>query len=430
MKRKLSGGQLLDLIDGSLTPCEVLIDTVQGTVLALGTDLPEADETIFLHGEWLLPGLIDLHVHLREPGQTHKETIASGTLAAAAGGFTQVACMPNTIPPLDTPQRVRDVVQRGKAAGAAQVRPIACITRDQQGQELTDFAGLKEAGAVAISDDGKGVQDGGLMREALVIAASLNLPVAIHAEDASIARGGLMNPGAAAKFQVPPLSASAEAAMVARDLLLAEETGAHLHVCHVSAEPTVALIRFAKARGVQVTAEVTPHHLLLSEEAVRLDDGVFKVNPPLRSERDRMACWEGLLDGTLDVVATDHAPHTRDEKAQGIWKSPFGMVGSEFVLPLLYTHLVVLHQWPLQRLMHAMSLRPAQVFGLHGGVLRVGGPADLTVFDGSFKTYIDPQKMHSKGQNTPFAGWPVNGRVRLTLVAGQVIYRETEGTTS
>lgn len=428
MKRKLLGGRLLDLSDESLTTVEIMVDTDQGIVTAIGESLGDADEVIELHGEVLLPGFIDVHVHLREPGFEYKETIATGARAAARGGFTQIACMPNTNPALDEPEHVRFVLQQAAKAGASGVRPMACITKRQAGVELTDFAALKSAGAVALSDDGKGVQDGGLMRMAMATAARVGLPIAIHAEDESLARKGVLNAGAARRLGLEEQPGESESAMIARDLLLAEQTGAQLHICHVSVEPAVALVRFAKQRGVRVTAEVTPHHLLLSEDCIDRDDAVFKVNPPLRSEVDRLACLDAFLDGTLDVVATDHAPHSALEKVGGIVDAPFGMVGIETVFPLLYTYLVCSGRLSLRDLVRKMSSKPAQSFSLGGGVVRVGGPADITAVALDRERVIDPDTFYSKGRNTPFTGWRASGFPTLTLHRGNVIYRDEEAT--
>ncbi|MCL6453047.1 MAG: dihydroorotase [Alicyclobacillus sp.] len=426
MRRKLVGGRLLDLVDGSLTAVDVLVDADAGTVLAIGRELPEADEQHDVRGAVLLPGFIDVHVHLREPGFEHKETIATGTAAAAAGGFSQIACMPNTNPPLDEAEHVEWVRRQAAASGRTRVWPMGCITRGQQGRSLTDFAALREAGAIALSDDGKGVQDGGLMREAMLRAAALDLPIAIHAEDETLARTGVLNPPAARRLGVEPQPGESESAMIARDILLAEQTGARLHICHVSVEPAVALIRWAKARGVRVTAEVTPHHLLLSEDAIDGDDAVYKVNPPLRSEADRQACLEGFLDGTLDMAATDHAPHSSEEKAAGLAAAPFGMVGIETIFPLLYTHLVVPGLLTFPQLVQRMSTRPAAAFGLSGGVIRVGGPADITAVQLERERPIDPARFYSKGRNTPFAGWPVTGWPVLTMVGGRIVLCDRE----
>ena len=422
MRRRIEGGRLLDLTDGSLTKTSIVVDDVTGLVIGIGNNPGDADEVIRLDGEVLLPGFVDMHVHLREPGFEDKETIASGARAAAAGGFTQIACMPNTKPPLDSPELVQFVRRQATAAGASQVLPIACITEGQQGVRLTDFEALKRAGAVALSDDGKGVQDGGLMRQAMIQAKVAGLAIAIHAEDESIARDGVLHKSAAHRLQQKELPASAESAMIARDLLLAEETGAHLHVCHVSVESAVSLIRWGKSRGIRVTAEVTPHHLLLTDNVVTHDDAVFKVNPPLRSEHDRLACLEGFLDGTLDMVATDHAPHTKREKEQGIARAPFGMVGIEIVFPLLYTYLVVPGYLSLRELVVRMATRPALSFGLSGGVIRVGGVADIVAVDLAKERVIDVQQFFSKGTNTPFAGWSAAGFPVLTVQNGHVIF--------
>jgi dihydroorotase len=422
MRIRITGGRILDLTDGSLTAVDVLVDSGSGIVQAIGSDIPEGDQTIHLHGEVLLPGFVDVHVHLREPGFEDKETIATGAKAAAAGGFTQIACMPNTNPPLDNEEAVRFVRHQADAAGATQVLPIACITTGQTGEVLTDFVALKAAGAVALSDDGKGVQHGGLMRQAFLAAAELGLPIAIHAEDETISGEGVLHEGAARRLGLPDIPAEAESAMIARDILLAEATGAHLHVCHVSVESAVSLIRWAKQRGVHVTAEVTPHHLLLTDDIIEKDDAVYKVNPPLRSERDRLACLEGFLDGTLDMVATDHAPHTHAEKQRSISEAPFGMVGIEVVFPLLYTYLVKTGKMSLVDLVTRMATNPAQAFSLQGGVIRVGGSADIVAVDLERVRVIDPETFYSKGHNTPFANWQAYGFPSLTLSKGKPIY--------
>ena len=422
MKLRIDGGRILDLVDGSLTSASLLVDDQSGLIEAIGDVSLPADRVLTLHNEVLLPGFIDVHVHLRDPGFEDKETIATGARAAAAGGFTQIACMPNTNPPLDEPGVLKYVRDQAEAAGASQVLPIAAITKSQKGGELTDFAALKEAGAVALSDDGKGVQNGALMLAALEAAAKAGLPVAIHAEDESLSGKGVLNKAAAKRLGLPEIPGAAESAMIARDILLAAETGAHLHVCHVSVESAVALVRWAKQRGVRITAEVTPHHLLLTDDIITRDDAVYKVNPPLRGERDRLACLEGFLDGTLDVVATDHAPHTQGEKEQGIAAAPFGMVGIETVFPLLYTYLVLPGLMSLRDLTLRMSTQPAQAFSLRGGVIRVGGVADITAVDLEQERVIDPAGFYSKGHNTPFAGWPATGFASATISRGKLIH--------
>ncbi|WP_304459704.1 dihydroorotase, partial [Alicyclobacillus sendaiensis] len=386
----------------------------------------QADVVRSIRGLSVLPGFIDVHVHLRDPGLTHKETLASGLQAAAAGGFTQVACMPNTKPPIASAEIVEDIRRRGAAIGKAEVHPIACLTADQAGERLADYASLAQAGALGFSDDGRGVQDGGLMRQALVELRSLGKPAMIHAEDESISRGGALHERAAARLGTSAQPGSAEAAMIARDVLLAEETGAHLHVCHVSREASVAIVRFAKARGVRVTAEVTPHHLLLSERDIDGPDAVWKVNPPIAAEEDRRACLAAFADGTLDVIATDHAPHHPDEKAKGMDEAPFGMVGLEVAFAVLYTGLVREGLVPMRRLVAAMSARPAQLFGLQGGQIRPGARADLVLVDLGRRFRVDPSEFYTKGRNTPFAGREVFGRVVETIRAGRAIFCEGE----
>lgn len=426
MRRRIDGGRLFDTVTSTFYEASVLCDDETGQIVAIGDHSLQADEVISLSGEAILPGFIDMHVHLRDPGFTHKETLATGLQAAAAGGFTQVACMPNTNPPTDSADVVSDIINRGRDIRKTQVHPIACITVGQAGHALTDFAALKGAGAVGLSDDGKGVQHGGRMTEAMRMAAKLNLPVIIHSEDETLSGAGVIHPDAAKRIGVVGLPIEAEAAMIARDVLLAESTGVHLHVCHVSTEPSVAIIRWAKARGIRVSAEVTPHHLLLDESLIQTNDATFKVNPPLQSGRDRAACLEGLLDGTLDIIATDHAPHTAQEKSQGIASAPFGMVGSETAFGLLYTYLVLPGIVPLARLVEAMTSKPAGLFGLAGGVIRQGAVADFAIVNLDRERIIDPASFYSMGRNTPFAHWHAVGFLTQTFLRGRSIFQMGE----
>ncbi|EPZ51535.1 dihydroorotase [Alicyclobacillus acidoterrestris] len=426
MKVRIEGGQLLDSRCGELFRADIAYDDERGHIVAVGDCLGEADKVVKLNGELVLPGFVDMHVHLRDPGFTDKETLATGLQAAAAGGFAHVACMPNTNPPVDSAALVEDIIARGRAIGKADVHPIACITVGQAGDELTDFEALKQAGTIALSDDGKGVQHGARMLEAMARAKAAGLPVVIHSEDETLSLDGVIHPDAAKRIGVKGLLPESEAAMIARDILLAERTGAHLHVCHVSTEQSVALIRWAKARGVNITAEVTPHHLLLTESIITHDDAVFKVNPPLQGERDRHACLEGFLDGTLDIIATDHAPHTAEEKARGIAHAPFGMVGIETVFPLLYTYLVAPGVVPLSRLVDAMTRRPSELFGLPGGSIRPGSPADLTIVRTDEERRIDPEQFYSKGRNTPFTNWHAAGWTVRTILRGKDIFVQGE----
>ncbi|EJY55824.1 dihydroorotase, multifunctional complex type [Alicyclobacillus hesperidum URH17-3-68] len=422
---RIDGGRLWDAESGQLRETSVAFDDVTGEIVALGQGL-RAEKVIELRGEAVFPGFIDMHVHLRDPGLTAKESLETGVQAAAAGGFTQVACMPNTKPPIDSPKLVADLVERAKVIGKTEVHPIACITQGQAGDELADYEALRAAGAVGFSDDGRGVQHGGRMREAFLRLKELGAPAIIHAEDETISGKGVVHPNAARRLGLLGIPIEAEAAMIARDVLLAEQTGAHLHVCHVSTEPSVAVIRWAKARGIRVTAEVTPHHLLLSETAIKRDDANWKVNPPLQSERDREACLEGFLDGTLDIIATDHAPHTPAEKAQSMATAPFGMVGLETAFALLYTYLVLPGTVPLTRIIEGMTSRPARLFGLAGGSIRPGARADFAIVDLQAERTIDGDSFYTKGRNTPFLDWRIAGVIKSTIRAGQVIYEAGE----
>lgn len=427
MKLWLQGGYVLDAQTGQPMPRDLLL--ADGKIVKIAPPLQEVEATrIPLERKLIVPGFIDMHVHLRQPGFEYKETIATGTRAAAKGGYSAVACMPNTRPVLDTPEWIRFVQETAAKEGHCRVYPLAAITRGERGEELTDMRALKEAGALGFSDDGRGVQSAGLMRQAMVEAARLQVPLLIHAEDESLAQHGCMHAGEVSRrLGLPGIPSSAEAVQVARDILLAAETGAHLHVCHISAAESVDLVRFAKEKGWSVTAEVAPHHLLLTDEQIDGTDANWKVNPPLRSEKDRLACVAGLIDGTIDMVATDHAPHAVEEKTRPFAVAPFGFVGLETAFPLLYTHLVESGKMRLSALIRAFSTHPAKVFGLPGGELREGAVADITVLDLQEEKTIDPQTFSSKGRNTPFRGWRVKGWPVLTITAGLITYRAGEG---
>lgn len=339
-------------------------------------------EVIDADGKLLSPGLIDMHVHLREPGFEHKETILSGSMSAAKGGFTTIACMPNTRPVLDTPEMLKQVYNKAKEAGKARVLSYASITKNELGRELTDFAALKEAGAIGYTDDGVGVQNAQMMKDAMRLAASLDQPIIAHCEDDTLVVGAAVTEGEfARKHGLKGIPNESEAIHVGRDALLAEATGVHYHVCHVSTEQSVRLIRQAKAVGVNITAEVCPHHLVLSDEDIPGLDANWKMNPPLRSPRDVQAVIEGLEDGTIDIIVTDHAPHSVEEKEKGMQLAPFGIVGFETAFPLLYTKFVKTGKWNLSFLLDRMTRKPADVFDLPYGKLEVGAVADLTLID-------------------------------------------------
>lgn len=382
-------------------------------------------EVIDAAGKLVSAGLIDMHVHLREPGFEHKETIATGTRSAAKGGFTTIACMPNTRPVIDTVDTVKYVLDKATSEGIVRVLPYGCITKNELGRELTDFAALKEAGVIGYTDDGVGVQSAQMMKDAMALAASLGQPIVAHCEDNTLVEGAPVTDGAfARKHGLKGIPNESEAIHVGRDILLAEATGVHYHVCHVSTEQSVRLIRQAKRLGLNVTAEVCPHHLILSDEDIPGMDANWKMNPPLRTPRDVQAVIEGIEDGTLDIVVTDHAPHSAEEKAKGMQLAPFGIVGFETAFPLLYTKFVLTGRWTLRFLVEKMTAAPAEVFGLPYGKLEEGAPADITIIDLETERTVEPETFLSKSKNTPFGGWKLRGWPVLTMVGGKVVWSE------
>ncbi|WP_203649901.1 dihydroorotase [Secundilactobacillus yichangensis] len=422
MKRLIKNGQCL--IDGHLQVRDILIK--DGKIAQINqhisADMP-VNQIIDAQGLFVSPGLVDLHVHLREPGQTDKETVKTGSLAAAHGGYTTIAAMPNVIPAPDTPERLRDMLALNQRDGAVHVVQYATITTDRGGDELVDMAGLKAAGAFAFSNDGNGVQTAGTMYQAMLQAAQLKMAVVAHAEDDSLTYGGVMHEGSVSKrLGLPGIPSVSETAQVARDVALAAATGAHYHVCHVSSAATVQVIRSAKAAGVNVTCEVSPHHLLLSDEDITRDNAMFKMNPPLGSEEDQQALIAGLLDGTIDLIATDHAPHTDAEKAQSMLKAPFGITGSETAFAMLYTKFVKTGRFSLAQLINWMAVQPAVLFGLNAGELAEGVPADIAIFDLTTPATIEAANFLSKGHNSPFIGEQVLGKTVRTLVSGKDAY--------
>nr|WP_149027099.1 dihydroorotase [Novibacillus thermophilus] len=401
-----------------------------GIITSVGDRLPtgDEDEIVEANGKTLLPGLIDVHVHLREPGFEEKETIASGSRAAARGGFTTIAAMPNTEPVTDTADLVREQYRKAGKEAVVNVHFYGAITEGLRGEELTDFQALKEAGAFALTDDGVGIQSAGQMLAAMERAKEVGLTVVAHCEDNSLADRGVMHDGEkASRLGLPGIPAEAEAAHIVRDALLAERTGVHYHVCHVSSAASVQAIREAKQRGVHMTAEVTPHHLVLTEDDIPGDNALYKMNPPLRSARDRSALMAGLLDGTIDFIATDHAPHETAAKRRGFRGAPFGVIGLETAFPLLYTRLVLTGFLTLEQLVKRMSTAPAACFGLPGGVICEGAQADLTLVDLEREETVDPAAFYSKSENTPFCGWRLTGWPVWTMVGGQVVYDEAQG---
>jgi dihydroorotase len=394
----------------------------------IGENLEDQGAEIFdAEGLMLAPGFVDLHVHLREPGGEKKETIETGTKAAARGGFTTIAAMPNTRPVPDDTETLQWLNNRIKETGKVRVLPYASITERQAGKNLTDFEALKEAGAFAFTDDGVGVQEAGKMFEAMKAAAAVDKAIVAHCEDNSLIYGGAVHDGRFAKETgIKGIPSICESVQIARDVLLAEAAGCHYHVCHISTKESVRVVRDAKKAGIKVTAEVTPHHLLLTEDDIPGDDANYKMNPPLRSKEDREALLAGLLDGTIDFIATDHAPHTAQEKSEGIALAPFGIVGLETAFQLLYTNLVEKGIISLKQLVYWMTEAPSKTFNLPYGTLEVGSLADITLVDLDGINAIDPDRFLSKGKNTPFARWECKGWPKATFAEGTLVWKDGE----
>jgi dihydroorotase len=429
----LKNGIVVDPSQNLMGVRDVLIerDMGQGTwgkgrILAVAENIVAEDaEVIDCTGKLVVPGLVDMHVHFREPGEEHKETIATGSAAAVAGGFTTVCCMPNTKPPLDSVAAIEFVLRRADEVRLCRVLPIGAVSVGLKHEQLTEMAAMKEAGAVAFSDDGEPVQDAGFLRKVLAYAKVCDAVVILHCEDKSLTAGGVMNEGLTSlRLGLRGMPKTAEVTSVQRAVELAKLTGSKVHIAHVSTKEAVEVIRRAKEQGVQVTAEVTPHHLTLIEEAVGDYDTNAKMNPPLRTDEDVVALREALLDGVIDCIATDHAPHAIEEKETTFDDAPFGIVGLETAVGVLWTELVHKANFPLMRLVEAMSTKPCQILGLDGGTLREGSRADVTVIDPDAEWVVQPEKFRSKGKNTPYAGWKLKGKVVMTICGGQVVFRD------
>jgi dihydroorotase len=420
----IHGGRVVDPSRNFDRNLDVLL--VDGQVAEVGSSLaaPDGAERIDATGLVVCPGLIDVHVHLREPGGEHKETIASGARSAAAGGFTAVVAMPNTSPPIDNPAAVGFVRAAGARSGGARVYPAGTITVGQKGEQLAEFGELREAGAVTVTDDGRPVMNAGVMRLALEYALTFDLPVSVHEEDLHLSSGGSMNEGIiATRLGLTGIPNAAEDVMIARDLFLTELTGGRLHIQHVSTREGVRLIREARARGVRVSAEATPHHFTLTDEAIASYRTNAKMNPPLRSAADRDAVLRGVVDGTLDVIATDHAPHHYDEKEQAFEDAPNGIVGLETAVGISMTELVHTGLIDLSTLIERMSCAPARAFSLPGGTLAAGSPADVTLLDPDMQWTVKPAEFLSLSRNTPFADRLLRGRAVRTLVGGTTVWK-------
>lgn len=425
----IRGGRVVDPSQGIDRVDDVLVR--DGLIVSIGhgggQPIGRADETIEAAGLVVCPGLVDMHVHLREPGREEDETIETGTRAALAGGFTSVACIPNTEPPIDTQAAVEFIRQKATRADTCNVFVVACVSRGREGKELAEIGRLVEAGAVAFSDDGSPVYDAELMRRALEYCRMFDKPVLAHEEVLELSRGGIMHEGLVSLvLGLPGMPAAAEDVMIGRDITLAETTGGRVHVMHVSTAGGVALIRDAKRRGVRITAEACPHHFTLTDESLRGFDANCKMSPPLRTAADVEAIITGLADGTIDCIATDHAPHAREKKLLEIDRAPFGILGLETAVGLTVTRLVATGRigWP--RMVEAMSLLPSRILGIARGTLQPGAVADITLIDPARSWRVDRSRLCSKSINTPFDGWTLQGRAVATIVAGRIKYRLRE----
>ncbi|MBQ0139795.1 MAG: dihydroorotase [Kurthia sp.] len=426
MTKLLKNVQMLNE-QGELQLTNILIE--QGTIKEIGASIEETATEEVIDGKGLVvsPGFVDVHTHLREPGFEHKETIATGSASAAKGGFTTICAMPNTKPVPDSVENLQLINGLIKDSAIIRVLPYGSLTVAQSGDARTDLAALKANGAVAFSDDGVGVQLASTMFEQMKDAAAIGMTVVAHCEDNSLIYDGVMHEGTRNKeLGLPGIPSVCESVQIARDVLLAEAAGAHYHVCHVSTKESVRAVRDAKAAGIHVTAEVCPHHLLLEEMDIPSDDANWKMNPPLRAKEDKDSLHAALLDGTIDCIATDHAPHTEDEKCCGMVGAPFGIVGFETAFPLLYTHFVKTGKWTLQQLIEWMATKPAELFKLPYGKIEVGASADLILLDLEKEQVIDAEGFVSKGRNTPFNGWTAQGWPVMTIYNGNIVWEDAQ----
>jgi dihydroorotase len=427
MKLLLKNGRVVDPANGRDGAFDVLIE--DGTIARVEPNLPpDGAEVLEIAPGWIVaPGLIDIHVHLREPGQEHKETVATGAASAVAGGFTAVACMPNTEPINDHAGITQFILKKAAEAQLARVYPIGAVSLGSRGDQLAELGEQKAAGCVAFSDDGRPVATALLMRRALEYAGMLNVPIVNHCEDPSLKGDGVAHEGYhASALGLRGIPGVAESLMVERDVSLSELTGGHVHIAHMSARQSLRAVRAGKERGVRVTCEVAPHHFTLTDEALEAPtryDTNLKMNPPLREEADRDAMLEGIADGTVDVIATDHAPHHADEKMLEFDRAPFGIVGLETAVPIVFDRLLHAGRINLRRMIELLSVNPARVFNLPGGSLTPGGPADVSVLAPDRKVTVRAAALRSRSKNTPFDGWELRGGVAATIVGGRVVYR-------
>jgi dihydroorotase len=426
----IKGGRIIDPSQQIDKVADLLIedDRIDSIIPVNSSETSASDVRTFdASGLVVAPGFIDLHVHLREPGEEYKETIASGAAAAVAGGFTSICAMPNTKPVNDHASVTRYIVDKAREAGLARVYPVGAITRESKGEELAEMAEMKAAGAVAVSDDGRPVMDSQVMRHALEYARDHDLIVVDHCQDFHLSAGGVIHEGRySTLLGLKGMSGAAEENHVNRDIMLARLTGARVHIAHISTANSVMLVADARKSGIPITCEVTPHHIALTDAAVVGFDTNTKMNPPLRSEEDRKYLIEKMIDGTIDAIATDHAPHHSDEKMLEYDRAPFGIVGLETALGVTLTVLFHTEVVSLQRIIEMLTIGPARAFAIPGGTLAAGAPADVTIFDPNREWIVDPQRFRSKSRNTPFAGWRLRGAVAATFVGGREVFRAAE----
>ena len=418
-KTVITGGRVIDPSQNLDRVTNLLVE--EGRITAYDADPAEADQLINATGKIVSPGLIDIHVHLREPGTVEDETIETGTAAAIAGGFTSIACIPNTTPPIDTRATVEFIQHQAQRADNCNLYVVACVSKNREGKELAEIGQLVEAGAVAFSDDGTPVFDANLMRRALQYCSMFDKPILNHAEVMELTTGGVMNEGLVSMtLGLPGMPAEAEDVMTGRDIALSQSTGARVHMMHVSTKGSIDLIRQAKAQGIRVTGEICPHHFTLTDECLRSFDSRFKMSPPLRSEEHKQACIDGLADGTIDVIVTDHAPHAAEKKMQELSRAPFGIIGLETSLGLVSSELIQpgILDWPTA--LAKMTINPAKVIGIDKGTLAIGADADITIIDPDLRWTFTLEDICSKSKNSPFIGREMTGRAVLVMVAGKV----------
>ena len=428
MKLLIKNGRLVFPVTGTVVLQDVLVENGVISLMERGLDPEGCDRVIDASGLMVAPGLVDMHVHLRDPGLTYKEDILTGCAAAARGGVTAMACMANTSPAVDCPEQVEYVLNRARQGCGVEVYPIAAVSKGLRGEEPTDAEALKDAGAVALSDDGNNVDNANLMRDVLIRARGLDLPVLCHCEDTTMVAGRAVNEGSVSRqLWLEGRPAIAEEIMVMRDAMLAEETGAHVHICHVSTAKSVDIIRRMKKRGVHLTCETCPQYFTLTEDEVLSQGAMARVNPPLRTKQDVEAIIAGLKDGTIDAIATDHAPHSAQEKARTLTEAPSGMVGLETALAVTLTALYHTGEMDLSDILKKMTFNPACILRIPRGRLSLGGDADFTLFDLDQEWTVDPGEFASKGRNTPFAGRTLRGKVRYTIVGGKIVYADEKG---